>query len=280
MEVQQQQIDALQENLVFMKKKVASGSATNFDALTTQVKVAEAQNQKIELENMLNKQEIELCRLTGICGVSEVVLKGNFPSETLELNESKSINEALDHRLEMQIAKAQEKKALELYNNACTDRNPSLDINVLYGEKNGFFIDIQEIQPAFTGNVALTMPIFTGLRTLNQIKEAKANLKSASYKKKEVEDNISAEVRQAVSDVRASIEKIKVTELDVKLAQEAVVQARVRYKGGVITNLDLLNAEISLAQSRLLHLQALHDYALYVDALKKTEGIRLWSFEE
>ena len=277
-DVQQQQIEALEEDLVFMQKKVASGSATNFDALTTRVKVEEAQNQKIELENSLNKEKIELCRLTGLCS-STFSLSEGYPSGSIGLDEDKFVSAALENRLEMLIAKDLENQALEAYKSAKTDNNPSLNLNILFGEKNGFFPDIQEIQPSFTGNVSLSLPVFTGLRTYNQVKEALAMLNLSTSKRIEVEELITAEVLKAVSDVRASLEKIKVTESGVKLAKEALGQAKVRYRSGLITNLDLLNADISLAQAQLLHYQALHDYALYVDALKKTAGIRFWASE-
>ena len=277
-DVQQQQIEALEEDLVFMQKKVASGSATNFDALTTRVKVEGAQNQKIELENDLNKEKIELCRLTGLCS-STLSISEEYSSESIGLNEDKLVSAALANRLEELIAKDLENQAIAVYKNAKTDYNPSLNLNVLYGEKNGFFPDIQKIQSSFTGNVALTMPVFTGFRTYNQVKETLALLNFATSKRIQVEELITAEVLKAVSDVRASVEKIKVTESGVKLAKEALAQAKVRYRNGLITNLDLLNANISLSQAQLLHYQALHDYALYVVSLKKTVGIKFWSSE-
>ena len=277
-DVQQQEIEALEEDLVFMQKKVASGSATNFDALTTQVKVEGAQNEKIERENDLNKEKIELCRLTGLCSTTLSVSEGYSP-ESVELNEDKLVSAALGNRLEMLIAKDLENRAMAVYKNAKTDYNPSLNLNVLYGEKNGFFPDITEIQSSFTGNVSLSMPIFTGLRTYNQVKETLALLNYATSKRIQVEELITAEVLKAVSDVRASVQKIKVTESGVKLAKEALSQAKVRYRSGLITNLDLLNANISLSEAQLRHYQALHDYALYVVSLKKTAGIKFWSSE-
>ena len=49
-EVQNEQIDALSQHLGMTKRRVSAGTATSFDVLTTQVRVAAAQNQKIDLE--------------------------------------------------------------------------------------------------------------------------------------------------------------------------------------------------------------------------------------
>ncbi len=52
------QINTLNQHLDLTKKKVASGSATDFDVLTTEVRVASAQNEKIDLQNALKKEKI------------------------------------------------------------------------------------------------------------------------------------------------------------------------------------------------------------------------------
>jgi len=85
-----------------------------------------------------------------------------------------------------------------------------------------------------------------------------------------------AEVHQAASDVRASVEKMKSAQLHVKLADQAFSQAKVRYASGVITNLDLLNAETALDEAKLLQLQAIYSYIVSKDALRKAVGEIFW----
>jgi outer membrane protein TolC len=114
---------------------------------------------------------------------------------------------------------------------------------------------------------------------MGQISEAKANLESASSQLKDATDSVISEVRQAVSDYRASIERMKATEFNVQLASEAVSQAKVRYENGVITNLDMLNAETSLAEAKLMNLQAIYRYIISKENLKKAAGARLWQKE-
>ena len=101
----------------------------------------------------------------------------------------------------------------------------------------------------------------------------------ATLRRIETEERITAEVLKAISDVRASAEKLKVTESRVKLAEEALGQAKVKNGSGLITDLDLLKADIGLSQAQLLHFQALHDYALYIISLKKSAGIMFWVYE-
>ena len=277
-DVQRQQVEALEKDLAFMQKKVESGTATDFDEHTMRVKVDGAKSQKTEIENDLNKEEIDLCRLTGL-HMSELTFGEQYPASSIELNEDDLVSSALQNRFEMLIAKDLENQAMAVRKSIKSDNNPSLNLNVLYGQKNGFFPDIQPIQTFFTGNVGLSMPIFNGLRTYNQTKEALSLMNYATLRRIETEERITAEVLKAISDVRASAEKLKVTESRVKLAEEALGQAKVKNGSGLITDLDLLKADIGLSQAQLLHFQALHDYALYIISLKKSAGIMFWVYE-
>jgi outer membrane protein TolC len=67
-------------------------------------------------------------------------------------------------------------------------------------------------------------------------------------------------------------EKIKTSALQVEQAKEALAIATVRYESGVITNLDLLDAETALAQSELLYLEALYQQVISGYALERAIG--------
>jgi outer membrane protein TolC len=274
--VQQQQIDSLNEALDMATKKVASGTATNFDELTTRVKVAEAQSQKIELDNMLRKQRITLGRLMGTGDSDSFDITGEFMgASSAAVDERALIDQALKNRLELIIAKDSENSAKSQLSASKADNYPSIRGFFSYGYKNGYFPGLDDIKQNTVAGGQVEFPLFNGLKTSNQVKEAGANFDSARQRTREIRDTVVSEVRQAVSEVRAALEKIKATELNEKLAEEAVKQAKVRYRSGVITNLDLLNAETSLAQAHLSRLQALYNYTLSTEALKKAVGAGL-----
>lgn len=273
--VQQQQIDSLDEALDMATKKVASGTATNFDELTTQVKVAEAQSQKIELDNMLRKQRITLGRLMGTGDSDKFDITGDFMSTSTAPDEQALVDQALKNRLELMMAKDSENAAKSQLSASKSDNYPSIKGFFSYGYKNGYLPDLSEIKQNTVAGGQLEFPLFNGLKTTNQVKESRGNFDSAQERTREVRDTVVSDVRQAVSEVLAATEKIKATELNEKLAEDAVGQAKVRYRSGVITNLDLLNAETSLAQAHLSHLQALYNYTLSTEALKKAVGGQL-----
>jgi outer membrane protein len=102
--------------------------------------------------------------------------------------------------------------------------------------------------------------------------ESEASLRAARTHSLDTEHAVTAEVLQAISDVRASLDKIQTSELQVRQAKQAIGMATVRYDSGVVTNLDLIDAQTALAQAELFHLQALYHYVLSRYTLDKSIG--------
>ena len=61
--VQDAQIASLQAHRNEMQKRVEGGVSTRFDVTTTDVRITQAQNTKIDLQNQLRNQQVQLARL-------------------------------------------------------------------------------------------------------------------------------------------------------------------------------------------------------------------------
>ena len=273
--VEKEEISILQDHLDETGKKVKAGTATDFETLTTQVRVALAQNRRIDLENMLRKQDIQLTTFLGVANDTRLDLQGDFTVAPVELDEAKSIDQALQERVEVKLARDMETAAKVQEKLSKYGNKPTIDLNFSYGVKNGYLPDLNERVKNWVAGGDLKIPLIDGLRTHYQEKEAVANFNAAQARRLEVEKQITTDVRQAVSDYSSSLEKLSATDLQVKLAQTALDQARIRYDAGVITNLDLLDAENSLSQARLMQLDAAYSYVLSNYALQKATGVDL-----
>lgn len=277
--VQDQQLKTLDEHLNLTKKKLDAGTGTQFDILTIQVKVEESKSKKIDVENNLNKQIIAFKKLLGLPNDSQLDMKGDFNPKPEDVNEDALIEKALSERLELKMARDRQASAGLALKVARSDNYPSVNLDFMWGTKNGYFPDMSERLTNTVAAAQVSMPIFNGFHTLGQINEAKANLESSSSQAKDTTDSVISEVRQAVSDLRASMERMKSAELNVQLANEALAQAKIRFESGVITNLDMLNAETSLSEAKLLNLQVIYSYIISRENLKKAIGAKLWQKE-
>ncbi len=273
-EVQQKEIDSLTEYMAQTRKKVSFGSATDFDALTIQVKLEEAKNAKADLDNAFKKTYLQFKKNVG--AVSDPKLDGKFFQEKLEVDEKALIAKALASRPECVMTKQGEQIARAQLSVANNSDNPVLFVGGTFGYKNGFLMDIYALQNNWVINAGVKIPLFDGGRTAGLESEARASLASAEFKSRDVEESVKTEVRQAISDLNTGYEKLRAAGLHVKLAEEAMSQANVRFDNGVITNLDLINSETSLARARLFFSQAQYAYVMSVYSLKRAAGVKIW----
>ncbi len=271
-DVENEQINTLQQHIDITEKKVQSGSATDFDVLTTQVKVADAKNRKIDIENSLRKEEINLRSLLGLPSNEKLNLSGEFLIDTSAVDIDSLITEALKDRAEMKLAKDAEKSAMISKHVASLSDKPTLSLMASYGFKNGYEPNLDVLRGNWAAGLNASIPIFNGNLKDAKIEEADANLKASSAGTSEVERNIKKEIEQAAADYEANKLKIETSDLQVKQANQAVLRAELKYRDGVITNLDLIDAETSLAQAKLIYLQVIYKSVLSYYNLQMAAG--------
>ncbi|MCX5778877.1 MAG: TolC family protein [Elusimicrobia bacterium] len=272
-EVQNQELKSLNEYLEITQKKLASGTATGFDVLTIQVKLEEAKNKKIDLENNCAKQLITMRRLICLPDSDSEAVTGDLQVQSEPIDTASFLALAAQERPELKAARATTVSAKMLLGSSRSERYPSINLFYEYGYKNGYLPDLAAIVQDTVAGARFDMPLFGGFTTYNKIKEAQAQHASLQAREKDMEGLVIAEVKQAASDVETNAKKIDAAVLHVKLAQEAVSQAKVRFENGVITNLDMLNADNALAEAKLLQLQANFNYIVSRETLKKAAGI-------
>ncbi|NTW49430.1 MAG: TolC family protein [Chlorobiales bacterium] len=274
--VQDEQIEALWQNEDRIRKRVQTGTATEFNVLTAQVRIAAAQNRRTDLVNSLQNTEIALKRLLGIPEATPLKLKGSFAYEPATFTADVLVQKALSNRVELKMAQETETLARIQRSIASKGDLPTLSGRVAYGIKNGYPMDVEELRWNFLGAVELDVPIFTGFKVSGEKQEAEANIYAAEAKVLDTKQLITADVAQAISGIDASMAKLKTAETQVRQAKETAQQARVRYDNGVIATLDLLDAEVSLSEAELTQIQARYNYVMSAYLLKRATGEVIW----
>jgi outer membrane protein len=270
--VKDTQIAALNEHLAVTYKKIQSGSSTDYDALSTQVRISQAQREKTELLNQTKQQEIVLKKLMGIVQDSSINLKGDFSAPRSLTNLDSLINIAFQNRSELKLAEDQLNSShLQEHLTSLGDM-PSFNATLSYGLKNGYEPNIDVLRGNWFAALSLNIPIFKGFLTKYKESEAKVNSSVANLNIATLKRNIISEIQQTLTNLNSNLNKLNTTLTQVNFAKETVQRAIARYKSGVGINLDLLDAETSLAQSRLFYLQDLYKCILSSYQLKKAVG--------
>ncbi len=217
-----------------------------------------------------------LRQLTGLHNSTPIHLSGSFDTVLVTIHPDSLINIADKQRPELILARDTEARSMSQRQLASLGDRPRLYFNAMTGLKNGYEPNLNTWRGNFAAGVNLNIPLFNGHRTKHQVAQAQAGLLGARARTAELERQINAEVMKAAAGVNSSLEKFASTETQVHQAEQAVSMARVRYSSGVITNLDLLDAEMTLSQTKLIRLRAFYDYTVSLNELDRATGKKIW----
>jgi outer membrane protein len=272
-DVAREEIAALEEALRIAQRKFSAGSATKFDVLTTQVRLANARNHLTDTIASLEKQENGLRQLLGWDIAAPLQLTGDFDAGAPALSESAAIADGLQNRPEMKVAVDNEHTSRLQLDAADRGNRPSLKAQVTGGLEDGVVPNLYDNKGYLLAGLSLEVPIFTGRRVTGDRMEADAGVRSAQARERELDQTITTEVADAYSDLNAARARLGNADTLVEQAREALSLAQTRYSNGVITNFELLDAQSSLRSAQLSRLQARYDCVLARQAVARAAGV-------
>jgi outer membrane protein TolC len=272
-DVAREEIAALEEALRIAQRKFDAGSATKFDVLTTQVRLANARNHLTDTLGSLQKQENGLRELLGWDPGTRLDLAGDFDAGAEAIPESVAISDGLLNRPEMKVARDDEQTARLRKDSADRGSRPSLSAQVSGGVENGVVPALYDNKGYVSAGLALDVPIFTGKRVLGERLEAGADVRGAEARERELGQQITNEVADAYADLTAARARLGNADTLVDQAREALSLAQTRYANGVITNFELLDAQSALRSAELSRLQARYDCVLARQAVARAAGV-------
>ena len=265
-------IASLEEALRISQRKFSGGTATKFDLLTTEVRLASARNRLADVSAALEKQEARLRQLLGRPAGSGLDLNGDFGPDAPAPDLSEAIAEGLRNRPEMKLALDAERTAtLKLTAADRTDR-PVLAAQATGGVANGYLPEMYDKKGYATAGVSVSVPILTGGRTEGEQVEARADVRAAEAAGGEAARGIATDVESALADLKAARARLSNADTLVDQAREALALARTRYSNGVATDFEMLDAQSAEHAAELSRLQARYDCAVARQAVARASG--------
>jgi outer membrane protein len=270
--IKDDELKNLYDHLRFVEKKAATGSATDYEILTTKVRISSIENQKTDLKTSLEISESQLNALLGRPQTAIVAVRNDLTAPYLFVPNDSLISVALKQREEVKIANQKGLLAQMRLNNVNAANNPSFDFFANGGFKNGYFPVLSTAKANYVVGVSLTIPLFDATRTKYNRIAAKSDIQSAEQDKDLTQRNVVNDVIQSYENVDAAQQKVKQANLQVTQAEKAYQLAETSFESGSITNLDLLDSAVSLAESRLSLLKMQIDYTVNLYKLKTALG--------
>lgn len=237
-----------------------AGVIPAIDALRAQVELQTRQQQLIVARNDLAKAYLAFSRVIGLPPGQQFVLTEKAPYQALTpLALDLYLQRAYEGRADYQAALAQVRSAELNKKSAEAGRYPSLDMNANYGD-----IGVTPNHSNGTWAVmgGLNIPIFAGNRVHADVLQADAQLKTARAQLGDLRGRIDYEVRTALLDLNAAAEQVEVARSSVELAEQALTQSQDRFAAGVTDNLEVVQAQESVASAHESYIQSLYAHNL------------------
>ncbi len=247
-----------------------AGLSPAIDSLRSQVELQTRQQQLISARNDYAKQKLSLARVIGLPPGQEFVLTEKTPYQTLTaLPVDVYLQRAYASRSDYRAAEAQVRAAELARRGAAAGRYPSAEVNANYGD-----IGVTPGHSKGTWQVSggVNIPIFAGGKVHGEVLEADAQLKQARSQLNDLRGRIDYEVRASLLDLSSAAEQVEVARSSVELAEEALTQSRDRFTAGVTDNLEVVQAQESVASAHESYIQSLYAHNLAKIELARAIG--------
>ena len=139
--IKDHELATLNEHLQFVEKRAATGSATNYEILTTKVRISTIENQKTDLLTALQVQLSQLNSYLGKPQETKLTVKKEILAPQILASNDSLFTIAFDHRSEMKIVRQKSVLADTRLKMVGVQNNPSFNFIGSGGFKNGYYND-------------------------------------------------------------------------------------------------------------------------------------------
>ena len=253
--------EQLQRHVQQVEKLYDEGLATRLDLMRARVSLTNMANQVEQVEQGARLALAALLNVIGIPSETPLILKSELREESVAIETATAVQAALKNRPEIvQLRQALMMAELGV-RIARTANLPTVFALANYDYKKP--VGFQDRWGKdWTATIGVSMPLLTGGTNLNKLKQAQSRFRQAVLSEKMVEDAIKLEVEAAVVALNQEWKNSVYQEENVKLAEEAFRLAEERYQNGLLSNLEFLDIQLQLTQSRIAHLSALANYQI------------------
>jgi outer membrane protein len=256
--VVQQTLETAHADLKMVQSRYASGFVVKSDLLQAQVHIADLEQQHLEADSQVEVARADLNAAMGLpidrrFTLVSALATGDEINGSLEQWE----DTALLQRADLKQLQFHESIAQEEISKSRAAYLPSFNLVGNYEVNTENFSDSAD---NYTIGATINFNLFSGQHDSARVREARAGLRQATAQIEDLKAQIRVQTRRAFLQSRSAWQRIQVARAAVTQAEEALRIVGNRYRNGLMTIVDLLNAELALQAARTNHLRAIHDY--------------------
>jgi outer membrane protein len=273
--VSRERVSRARQGLAVARARVSSGAAVPTDSLQLALELIRSQVDVLRQENTLRRAQLELGRRVGAAGPVDGIPADTLPAPDLPLNLAGALRTALEQGPQYRTARANESSAAAVLKSQRGDYLPTLSVGALHQRYDTQLFPGAANVSSLTFSISL--PIWDdGLREI-EITRARVNRDVARAVREDLERAIRRDVTDAYDVYQTSRAAVELARVGVAVARETYRMQELRYRSGASTILDLLDAQVNLAQAEAGLVQARYATRLALAGLEAILGRRLFS---
>ena len=251
------------------------GTRARIDVARAEANLYTAQADLIAAENGVKVAWVTLRNAMGSPRLPEQPVAEDSPEITFSMNLAGARNVAFDARTELKSFDAQRRASDQLIAVARRGHLPDIIFDASYGRRHvsdQTGLNTFPLQPTWTVQLSLNIPIFDGFRTTNRVEETLHNYYSVKAQEEDRRQQIALEVEQSYLRVVETQERIKATESAAKAAKENLALAQGRYQVGVGSIIEVTDAETLYTDAQTTYIRTIYDYKIADAQLARAMG--------
>ena len=274
-DVAQQAVKDYQGHVTNVQAQYNVGLVASSDVLAAKTNLADSETNLVKAQNSANLAEASLNQVIAYpvqTAINTAEHDLQYKPYNVTLEQAKAY--ALLHRSVLVKSALDVKSAEEAVKSAKSGYLPTVAVKAGrgYADPDGYFGTSTK---SWSVGATASWSLWDGGATQNSIKKANAQLEQAKEANLATVDAVLLAVQKAYLNLRSAEQTIQSTQTAVAQGQESFRIATLRYRAGVGTNLDVLDAETKLTDARNNYVQALYNYNISIAALEQLTGVPL-----
>jgi outer membrane protein TolC len=248
-----------------------AGTAAGIDVLRSHVELQQQQQQLVSQRNQFAKDKLALGRIIGLPLGQDFNIAESVPYSALTvMTPEEALRTAYSQRADYQSGQASVRAAEASVQAARGERYPNVGVTADYGDVG---LTLAESHGTFSFQAAAKFNIFDGERIKGDIIQARAALKQRQDELDDLRGQIDYQVRAALLDIQSAAELVEVARSNLDLANQTLDQARDRFTAGVTDNIEVVQAQGSVAIANDNVISALYSHNVAKVELARATGL-------
>lgn len=270
-------ISTLDSTLNETRKLYENGFAEKIDVSRLQVQMNNLKAEKTGVVQAV-KSSLDLLKLTmGMPVQEEVMLSDELESMNFDFDINEIENFSLQSRVEVKQLDYLKNLAELQVKNTTSQYIPKVSLSAGWGRNTGSndFSDLVVGTNWFSNSAVglnVSIPVFDGLRKKYTIQRNRIQLETLNNQYNLLTNSLQSELINAKNNLEVSLEQLEVQKANMELAQEVSEITRTKYKEGVGSNLEVINAEQDYKTAEINYLSSLYNSIIAKVDLDKALG--------